>query len=227
MITYTRIQEKVKFKTEVLSSKRICIIFMSLNLVVVGATGAVGQEILKLLETRHVSIKHLRCFASERSLGKEIFFQIQKNFLRKLSLNSFVNCDIVFFTAGGKISKEWAPIAIREGAIVIDWKSDFRMDPTVPLIMPEINAHALREHHRLIASPNCSTTIMLMALAPLHRRVPIKRVVVATYQASGAGKQAMQELQEETRCLFKATLFLREVLCLFPMLLIYSRITLQ
>src|ERR1700722_641798 len=186
---------------------------MSLNLVVVGATGAVGQEILKLLETRHASIKSLRCFASERSLGKEIFFKSKKIFSEKLSTNCFVNCDIVFFAAGGKISKEWAPIAIREGAIVIDCSSHFRMDPTVPLIIPEINVHASKEQHRLIASPNCSTTIMLMALAPLHRRVPIKRIIVATYQAaSGAGKQAMQELQEETRCFLDNTSFERSVM---------------
>ena len=174
---------------------------MTLNIALVGATGAVGQEILHLLEIGNIPTPKLRCFASQRSQGTTIVFKGQEIPLEILTRNAFTGCDIALLCAGGKISKEWVPFALQEGALVIDSSSYFRMDPHVPLIIPEINPHALESHHRLIASPNCSTTIMLMALAPLHRRVPIKRIVAATYQAaSGAGAQAMHELKEETRC---------------------------
>lgn len=172
----------------------------SLPIALVGATGAVGQEMLKLLE-EHPTNFTLRCFASERSQGKSVLFKGEEIPLETLKPGVFAHCAIAFLCAGGKISKEWAPLAVKEGALVIDSSSFFRMDPAVPLIIPEINPHALKPHHRLIASPNCSTTIMLMALAPLHRIVPIKRIAAATYQAaSGAGALAMHELCEETRC---------------------------
>jgi aspartate-semialdehyde dehydrogenase len=172
---------------------------MSFTIAVVGATGAVGQEILRLLEAR--AVKQVRCFASARSLGKKVLFRGESISLEVLEADSFSDCDIVLLCAGGSISKAWARIAVDAGACVIDCSSHFRMDPAVPLIIPEINAHALQPYHRLIASPNCSTTLMLMALAPLHRIVPIQRIVAATYQAaSGAGAVAMQELCEETRC---------------------------
>lgn len=171
----------------------------SLHLAIVGATGAVGQEALTLLEKRNVPITSLRCFASARSVGKSVLFKQQLIPLEVLDRDAFRGIDIALFCAGGKISKEWAPLAVEAGAIVVDNSSNFRLDERVPLIIPEINAHALQKHHRLIASPNCSTTIMLMALAPLHRVVPIQRIVAATYQAaSGAGMHAMQELREET-----------------------------
>ncbi len=186
---------------------------MSLNIAIVGATGAVGQEMLQLLDTHAIQVGKIRCFASERSKGKIVFFKKEEIALETLSSGCFSGCDIALFCAGGKISKEWAPFAVKEGATVIDSSSYFRMDPTVPLIIPEINSHALKPHHRLIASPNCSTTIMLMALAPLHRRTPIHRIVAATYQAaSGAGAQAMQELSEETRCHLDAQSYERSVM---------------
>lgn len=181
------------------------------NIAIVGATGAVGQEILRLLEAR--SIAHLRCFASQRSLGKTVSFKGEKIILERLSDTCFSNCAIVFFCAGGKISKEWVPYALDQGSIAIDSSSYFRMNPDIPLIIPEINAHALKAHHRLIASPNCSTTIMLMALAPLHRKIPIKRIVATTYQAaSGGGAQAMLELQEETRCFLDQNPYQRNIM---------------
>lgn len=186
---------------------------MSMTIGLVGATGAVGQEILQLLEEHAIPIARLRCFASERSRGTTVLFHRQAIPVDTLSLGCFSNCDVVFFCAGGEISRQWAPIAVDEGAIVIDSSSYFRMYPNIPLIIPEINPHALKAHHRVIASPNCSTTLMLMALAPLHQRVKIKRVVAATYQAaSGAGAQAMRELCEETRCHLETKTFTRTVI---------------
>jgi aspartate-semialdehyde dehydrogenase len=186
---------------------------MSLDIALIGATGAVGQEMLHTLERLNIPIGSLRCFASPRSLGKTVFFKQEPIPLETLSSQSFSRCDVALFCAGGKISKEWAPIAKDQGALVIDSSSYFRMDPDVPLIIPEINAHAILPHHRLIASPNCSTTIMLMALAPLHARAKIKRIVAATYQAaSGAGAIAMRELCEETRCHLDNASFERSVI---------------
>jgi aspartate-semialdehyde dehydrogenase len=183
---------------------------MSFTIAVVGATGAVGQEVLRLLEMR--AVKQVRCFASARSLGRSVAFRGSAVDLEVLQADSFADCDIVLLCAGSSISKTWAQVAVNVGAFVIDCSSHFRMDPAVPLIIPEINAHALQLHHRLIASPNCSTTIMLMALAPLHRVVPIERIVAVTYQAaSGAGAVVMQELCAETRCYLNSEPFQRSV----------------
>lgn len=172
---------------------------MPLKIAVVGATGAVGKEAIKLLEKHALPIGALRCFASARSTNKSLLFRGEEIRIEALETDSFARSDVVLFCAGSQVSKIWAPIALEQGARVVDCSSFFRMDPSVPLIIPEINGHVLNQEHRLIASPNCSTTIMLMALAPLHRAVRIRRVVAATYQAaSGAGAQAMKELQEET-----------------------------
>ena len=171
----------------------------SIHLAIVGATGAVGKELISVLEKRKFPIGRLRCFASPSSLGKEVLFQGKPIAIEALTDDAFEGIDIAIFSAGGKISKEWVPKAIKSGTFVVDNSSAFRMGPDVPLIIPEINPHALQSHHRMASCPNCSTAIMLMAAAPLHRHFQIKRIVAATYQAaSGAGFQAMKELKEET-----------------------------
>jgi aspartate-semialdehyde dehydrogenase len=170
-----------------------------INLAIIGATGAVGKELLKVLEKRRFPINELHCFASARSTGKEIVFQGKSVTIEQLTEESFEGIDIAIFSAGSKVAREWVPFAAARGVKVIDNSSAFRMDPNVPLIIPEINAHALKDHHFIAACPNCSAAIMLIAIAPLHRKFNIMRIVAATYQAaSGAGYQAIKELQEET-----------------------------
>lgn len=182
------------------------------HLAIVGATGAVGQELLKVLEKRRFPVASLRCFGSERSKGKSLDFDGKSIPVEALTEKSLDGSDLVIFSAGKKISQQFAPRAIQEGAVVVDNSSAFRLDSEIPLIVPEINGSSLERRHRLIASPNCTATIMLMALAPLHRKVPIKRIVAATYQAaSGAGARAMEELEEETRALLENRPFERKV----------------
>jgi len=169
------------------------------NVAIVGATGAVGKELLSVLERRNFPIRELHCFASARSSGRQLFFRNKPVTVKPLSDEALQGIDIAIFSAGSKVSREWVPKAVSRGIRVVDNSSAFRMEPSVPLIIPEINSHALKEHSLLAASPNCSATIMLMAAAPLHRHFKIKRIVAATYQAaSGAGFQAMKELQAET-----------------------------
>jgi aspartate-semialdehyde dehydrogenase len=183
------------------------------HLAVVGATGAVGQEILRILEKRHFPVKTMRCFASSRSQGRLVTFQGQSIPVEILAPNSFKGVDIAIFSAGRKVALEYAPLAQKEGTIVVDNSSAFRKDPHIPLIIPEINAHAIKKHEGIIASPNCTTAIMLMALHPLHRHFGIKRIVAATYQAaSGAGAQAMHELTLETKALLEDKSFDRSVM---------------
>jgi aspartate-semialdehyde dehydrogenase len=166
------------------------VIIDNMTIAIVGATGAVGQEIMRVLEKRQFPVQKLRCFASESSIGKTLIFRGQEVRIEPID---FEGVDLAFFCAGKKISEKYIPEA---KCLVVDSSSAFRMD--VPLIIPEINPHAIQG--TVIASPNCTATMMLMALAPLHRHVPIKRIVMSTYQAaSGAGFRAMQELEEETR----------------------------
>jgi aspartate-semialdehyde dehydrogenase len=170
-----------------------------IKLAIVGATGAVGQELLQVLERRHLPISELRLFASSRSLGKKVVFRGEPISIQLLSEQGLEGIDIAIFSAGRKVAREWAPLAAKRGIRVIDNSSAFRMDVDVPLLIPEINSHVLRDEHLIISCPNCSTAIMLMAVAPLHRQFKIVRIVAATYQAaSGAGFQAMKELEEET-----------------------------
>ncbi len=170
------------------------------NLAIIGATGAVGNEVLKILERRHFPIGALRCFASARSQGKELQFKGKSIPVQTLTADSFKDIDIAIFSAGSKIAREWVPIAVQSGVRVVDNSSAFRMDPNIPLVIPEINSSALEDHHSIAACPNCSAAIMLMAVAPLHKKFNILRIVAATYQAaSGAGYQAIKELKEETR----------------------------
>ncbi len=184
-----------------------------LTVAIVGATGAVGQEMLSVLNRRNFPIGNLRCFASERSAGQLVSFQNKPISIEVLKEGCFYGVDIALFSAGKTVSLKFAPQAVREGALVVDNSSAFRMDPEVPLIIPEINPDAIKDHKGIIACPNCSTIIMLMVLGPLHRRFQIKRVVAATYQAaSGAGAQAMRELELETQAVLAGNPFERTVI---------------
>jgi aspartate-semialdehyde dehydrogenase len=170
------------------------------HVAIAGATGAVGAEFLRLLEERSFPLASLRLLASARSAGKTIRFKGEDLPIEELTNDSFKGTDIAFFSAGGGRSRDFAPAATEAGAVVIDNSSAFRMDPNVPLVVPEVNPEDAVAHRGIIANPNCSTIILLMALTPLHKLSPVKRVVVSTYQAaSGAGAQAMVELEEQTR----------------------------
>lgn len=170
------------------------------DVAIVGATGAVGLELLRVLETRTFPVRSLRLLASPRSAGKSLPFQGQNLPVEALAADAFDGIDFAFFSAGASRSREFVPAARAAGAIVIDNSSAFRMHPEVPLVVPEINPHALDQHQGLIANPNCSAAILGVALAPLHRVAGLKRVVVSTYQsASGAGAAAMAELEAQCR----------------------------
>ncbi len=167
---------------------------------IVGATGAVGVELIECLERRNFPLSELRLFASARSAGKTLPFRGKAVTVRELTEDSFGGVNIALFSAGGSTSKRFGPIAARAGAVVVDNSSAFRMDAAVPLVVPEINPEAVRQHHGIIANPNCSTIISITPLWPVHRRNRIRRLIVATYQAaSGAGAAAMEELRESTR----------------------------
>lgn len=167
---------------------------------IAGATGAVGAEFLKLLEERDFPLGSLKLLASARSAGKTIRFKGEELPVEELTADSFKGVDIAFFSAGGSRSKQFGPAAAEAGAVMIDNSSAFRMDPQVPLVVPEVNPDDALAHRGIIANPNCSTIILLMALTPLLRLSPVKRVVVSTYQAaSGAGASAMQELEDQSR----------------------------
>jgi aspartate-semialdehyde dehydrogenase len=167
---------------------------------IVGATGAVGAELLRVINERELPLDSLRLFASPRSAGRELDFRGQAHTVEALHAEGLGECDLVFFSAGGGTSKEWAPVAAERGAVVIDNSSAFRYQPDVPLVVPEVNPEAARAHQGIIANPNCTTIILVVALAPLHRLGGLKRVVVATYQsASGAGARAMAELESQTK----------------------------
>ncbi len=174
------------------------------HVAIAGATGAVGTEFLRLLETREFPLETLRLLASERSVGRTLHFRGRPYTIELLSKDSFEGIDIAFFSAGGSRSKEFAHAAAKAGALVIDNSSAFRMDPEVPLVIPEINPEDIATHNGIIANPNCSTILLLMAIEPLRRLAPIRRIVVSTYQAaSGAGAQAMQELLEQANDMLK------------------------
>jgi len=167
---------------------------------VVGATGAVGVELMQCLEQRRFPLSNLRLFASARSAGKTLPFKGKPVTVEELTEDSFRGIDIALFSAGGSQSKRFAPAAVRHGAVVVDNSSAFRMDAGVPLVVPEINPEAVREHKGIIANPNCSTIISITPLWPIHKINRIQRMIVATYQAaSGAGAAAMEELRESTR----------------------------
>lgn len=171
------------------------------NVAILGATGAVGQEFLNLIEERNFPFAELKLLASKRSAGKKIQFMGKEYTVEEATDASFEGIDIALF-AGGAASKTFAPAAVKAGAVVIDNSSAFRMDPEVPLVVPEVNPEAIASHKGIIANPNCSTIIMVMALKPLYDVSKIKRIVVSTYQAvSGGGKEAMAELEEQVKAI--------------------------
>jgi aspartate-semialdehyde dehydrogenase len=166
---------------------------------VVGATGAVGTEMIATLQQRQFPVGKLRLFASEKSEGRSLEFKGKKISVETINENSFKGIDIALFSAGAERSKKWAPVAARSGCVVIDNSSQWRMDPEVPLVVPEVNPHDLDWHKGIIANPNCSTIQMVVALKPIHDAAKIRRVVVTTFQAvSGTGKKAMDELMQQT-----------------------------
>ncbi len=170
------------------------------NLAIVGATGAVGEEFLRVLERRKFPIDNLILLASANSVGKKLKFAGKEYSVSELKADSFIGVDIALFSAGGSRSKEFASHAVNAGAVVIDNSSAFRMDPDVPLVIPEINPEDIFKHKGIIANPNCTTIIAGMAVWPIHQISKVKRMVIATYQAvSGAGAKAIDELQEQTR----------------------------
>ena len=170
------------------------------NVAIVGATGAVGQELLHVLERRSFPVASLRPIGSARSAGQSVRFRDESIQVQELGSKSFDKIDIAFFSAGGEISRKHVPIASQADAIAIDNSSVFRMEPHVPLVVPEINAEDARRHRGLIANPNCTTAITLMALYPLHRVFGVRRIFAASYQAvSGSGTRAIEELKRQTK----------------------------
>ena len=170
------------------------------HIAVVGATGAAGTELLRVLERRSFPVASLRPIGSARSVGKSVQFCGDSIPVEKLDAASFEKIDIAFFSAGGDVSRSHVPIACQADAIAIDKSSAFRMDPHVPLVIPEINAEDVRLHRGIIANPNCTTTVMLMALYPLHKIFRVHRVFAATYQAvSGSGSRGVEELTRQTK----------------------------
>src|SRR5437763_16366701 len=170
------------------------------HIAVVGATGVAGSELLRVLEKRNFPVASLRPIGSARSTGKSIRFNEKSVPVEQLGEKSFEKMDIVFFCAGGDVSRRYVPLACQADAIAIDKSSAFRMEPHVPLIIPEINADDVRRHRGIIANPNCTTTVMLMALYPLHRIFHVRRVFAARYQAvSGSGTRGVEELTRQTR----------------------------
>jgi aspartate-semialdehyde dehydrogenase len=174
----------------------------SYRVAILGATGAVGAELLQLLESRYFPLSHLKLLASPRSAGTTIEFQGEQLPVEAVDEHSFDDVDLVLASAGASTSRTWAARAVSAGAVVVDNSSAFRMDPQVPLIVPEVNPEAAASHRGIIANPNCTTILMAVAVYPLHQVQPILRIVASTYQsASGAGARAMEELKTQTQAI--------------------------
>ena len=179
---------------------------------IVGATGAVGQELIALLQAHAFPIVELRPLASARSAGRGIEFAGKKFIVQEATPDAFAGLDLAFFAAGTSVTKQLAPEAVKRGCLVIDKSSAYRMDPTVPLVVPEINPQAIGAHRGIIASPNCSTSVALMALYPLHRAFGLKRVLFSTYQSvSGTGADAVTELESQVKAYVAGQPLPREV----------------
>ncbi|HLO12377.1 MAG TPA: aspartate-semialdehyde dehydrogenase [Pseudoneobacillus sp.] len=173
-----------------------------LHIAVVGATGAVGQQMIQTLENRDLSISEITFLSSARSAGSKIIFKNKEYVVQEAKPESFEGVDIALFSAGGSVSIELAPEAVKRGAIVVDNTSAFRMDENVPLVVPEVNELDLHNHNGIIANPNCSTIQMVVALEPVRQKYGLKKIIVSTYQAvSGAGAAAIEELKEQTKSL--------------------------
>ena len=182
------------------------------HVAVVGATGAVGIEMIKTLEQRHFPVGKLTLLASARSVGKKLKFRGQDIAVTELTKDSFAGIDIALFSAGGSISKEFIPAAVKAGCVVVDNSSAFRMDANVPLVVPEVNASDVKQHQGIIANPNCTTAITLMALYPLHAAFNCQRIFAASYQAvSGTGAKAIEELERQVEQVVKKHPVTKEV----------------
>ena len=182
------------------------------HVAVVGATGAVGIEMLRTLERRNFPVGKLTLLASARSVGKKLTFRGTEVAVTELTHDSFQGVDIALFSAGGSISREFAPSAVKAGAVVVDNSSHYRMDPSVPLVIPEINPEDVRTHRGIIANPNCTTAITLMALHPLHVAFGVKRLFASSYQAvSGTGAKALEELEKQVGQIVRGEPVTREV----------------
>ncbi|HHT9155465.1 MAG TPA: aspartate-semialdehyde dehydrogenase [Candidatus Tripitaka sp. YC43] len=187
---------------------------MAVNVAIVGATGAVGTEMVRILEERNFPIKDLHLLASRRSAGKTLFFKGKELPVKELTPESFNGVEIALFSAGASVSRAFVPHCVRAGAVAVDNTSAFRMDEGVPLVVPEVNPEEIPRHKGLIANPNCSTIQMVLVLKPIHDAARVKRVVVSTYQAvSGAGWEAILELEEETEAILNERKYKRK---LFP-----------
>lgn len=174
----------------------------SVRVAILGATGAVGTELLELLETRNFPVEQLKLLASPRSAGKKLTFQGKSLTVEAVNEDSFKDIDLVLASAGGSSSKAWAKTIVASGAVMIDNSSAFRMDSTVPLVVPEINPEAAEKHQGIIANPNCTTILLGVAVYPLHQIQPIRRMVISTYQsASGAGAMAMEEVKHQAKAI--------------------------
>ncbi len=170
------------------------------NIAIVGATGAVGREFIGCIESRGIPLRSLKLLASARSAGQTQMFRGQALVIEELTEKSFDGVDIALFSAGSGISKQYAPIAVKAGAVVVDNSSAFRADPAIPLVVPEINARRIKDHKGIIANPNCSAITTLVPLWPIHQVNRVRRLIVSTYQAaSGGGAALMQELEDSTR----------------------------
>lgn len=187
------------------------------NVAILGATGRVGQELIKVLEERKFPVNEFRPLASARSKDAKITFNGKEYPVQEPSEAAFKGIDIVLASAGTEISEQLSPLAVKQGACVIDNSNAFRMDPEVPLVVPEVNGHTLKDHKGIIANPNCSTSQLVVVLKPLHEAAGLKRVIVSTYQSvSGAGKEAMDELELQTKALscgqdYKPQVFQRQI----------------
>ncbi len=185
----------------------------SYRVAILGATGAVGTELLELLESRNFPVADLKLLASERSVGRSLPFKGENIQVEAVSDRAFENVDIVLASAGGSTSKAWASVAVEKGAVVIDNSSAFRMKEDVPLIVPEVNPQAAAQHKGIIANPNCTTILMTLAVWPLHQVKPVQRIVAATYQsASGAGAKAMEEVKIQSSAILNGEEAVAEVL---------------
>ncbi|MEI6033124.1 MAG: aspartate-semialdehyde dehydrogenase [Verrucomicrobiae bacterium] len=174
----------------------------SFRIAIVGASGAVGVEMLRVMERRNFPVSALRLLASPRSAGRTLEFRGEQVVIEPLGMNSFEGMDIALFSAGSGISKEFGPVAVDSGAVVVDNSSAFRMSENVPLVVPEVNAGDINAHQGIIANPNCTTAITLMALHPLHKKFRVKRIFASSYQAvSGAGARAIEELRSQVDAL--------------------------
>lgn len=183
------------------------------HVAVVGATGAVGQQMLNTLANRNFPISKLTLLSSARSAGKKITFRGEEHIVQEATPDKFEGVQIAFFSAGGSVSKELVPEAVKRGAIVIDNTSAFRMDKDTPLVVPEVNEEELKNHNGVIANPNCSTIQMVVALHPIYQKFGLKRVIVSTYQAvSGAGAMAIEEMKEQTKAILNHESFEPQIL---------------